>query len=383
MSTLLAILIQAMTLVVSDRPHLSVPAKADWYYEDGRLLQTNTTDVFPESGQRVHAVGLGIDRWFQVFTPAEYAEQPLDMEVQAECASTPVLVKGATLGDTVAFSYTNLIWDGEEWVEKARDTVIDYRADGVYALEPLLTPTTVILSDRTGKRTETVVNDIRAYAYHIVTRTTTRALTNGLTNERERPTKVDVLSGSAPLEVLFRANPTPAAKLCEWTISSSTAKIATRTDADHRYTFMDKDTYTIHLCVTGACDSLTEDVTVTTAESKLMVPNVFTPNGDGINDEFRVLYESLREFHIWVFNRWGKQVYRSDNPDAGWNGYIGSLPAPEGAYFYVIRAIGNDAPKNASFGTKASYDKKKQNNDESVLGIYRLSGDINLIRGNN
>ena len=123
------------------------------------------------------------------------------------------------------------------------------------------------------------------------------------------------------------------------------------------------------------------ETTVAIAESYLAVPNVFTPNGDGQNDEFRVAYRSLAVFHIWVYNRWGKLVYESDDPSKGWDGMIGRRPAAEGAYFYVVRALGTDAAKNAKYMSKISYNKKKLNADEAVIGVYQLSGDINLLRG--
>ena len=123
------------------------------------------------------------------------------------------------------------------------------------------------------------------------------------------------------------------------------------------------------------------EVTVNISESYLAVPNVFTPNGDGQNDEFRVAYRSLREFHCWVYNRWGHLVFEWTDPAKGWDGTIsGGRPAAEGAYFYVIRALGTDAAKNAKYSAKASYKKKKANADESVIGVYQLSGDINLLR---
>ena len=120
---------------------------------------------------------------------------------------------------------------------------------------------------------------------------------------------------------------------------------------------------------------------ITISESYLAVPNVFTPNGDGKNDEFRVAYRSLREFHCWVYNRWGKLVYEWTDPAKGWDGMIGGRPAAEGAYYYVIRALGTDAAKDAAYTMKAVYTKKKLNADESVIGVYQMSGDINLLRG--
>jgi gliding motility-associated-like protein len=109
----------------------------------------------------------------------------------------------------------------------------------------------------------------------------------------------------------------------------------------------------------------------------LTVPNTFTPNGDGANDEFRVVYRSIKEFHMWVYNRWGKLVYKTDNPDKGWDGNINGRPAAEGAYYYVIRALGTDA--EGKYQWKPLYNKalKKQ---EVPLGVYQLSGDINLLR---
>ena len=123
------------------------------------------------------------------------------------------------------------------------------------------------------------------------------------------------------------------------------------------------------------------EMTVAVSESYLAVPNVFTPNGDGKNDEFRVAYRSLKEFHCWVYNRWGKLVYEWDDPAKGWDGTINGRPAAEGAYFYVIRALGTDAAKDAQYTMKAVYNKKKLNADESVIGVYQMSGDINLLRG--
>jgi gliding motility-associated-like protein len=130
------------------------------------------------------------------------------------------------------------------------------------------------------------------------------------------------------------------------------------------------------------CTADSMEVKVNISESYLAVPNVFTPNGDGMNDEFRVAYRSLKEFHIWVYNRWGKLVYESTDPAKGWDGTINGRPAAEGAYFYVVRAKGTDADKYADYiGLKATYNKKKLEADKSVIGIYQMSGDINLIRG--
>lgn len=74
------------------------------------------------------------------------------------------------------------------------------------------------------------------------------------------------------------------------------------------------------------------------------VPNVFTPNGDGINDRFVIKTLSLESFKGTIYNRWGKKVYEWDSPDdLGWDGTInGGSPASPGTYYYMIEAVGKD-----------------------------------------
>jgi gliding motility-associated-like protein len=73
-------------------------------------------------------------------------------------------------------------------------------------------------------------------------------------------------------------------------------------------------------------------------KSKMSVPNVFSPNGDGKNDVFRLLgvtFQSLTEFK--VFNRWGAEVYSTQNINDGWDGTYKGKPADMGVYNYIIR----------------------------------------------
>ncbi|MBO4875524.1 MAG: gliding motility-associated C-terminal domain-containing protein [Bacteroidales bacterium] len=81
-------------------------------------------------------------------------------------------------------------------------------------------------------------------------------------------------------------------------------------------------------------------------ESSLEVPNIFSPNGDGINDYFQVKAESLDTFHGKILNRYGRVVYEWtdwENEDAGWDGRLnGSTKATPGVYYYIIDAVGLD-----------------------------------------
>jgi gliding motility-associated-like protein len=69
-------------------------------------------------------------------------------------------------------------------------------------------------------------------------------------------------------------------------------------------------------------------------DSPFLVPNAFTPNGDGLNDTFRpvVDYERVRQFSMVIYNRWGQLVFETTNPAEGWDG----KNAPAGVYSWVI-----------------------------------------------
>jgi gliding motility-associated-like protein len=212
-----------------------------------------------------------------------------------------------------------------------------------------------------------------AVTSHPTSVTTKRGET--IENEPERPIDETQLSGSAPLEINFIANGNkPTAQFYRWEIYKGTDLIATRTDEEQRYVFMTNGSYQVKVWVSNdkcSTDSTVFDISV--SSSQLVVPNVFTPNGDGQNDEFRVMYRSLAEFHCWVYNRWGKLVYEWDDPAKGWDGTINGKPAAPGAYFYIIRARGTDADP------KAKYHRTTKRNPADI-GVYQLSGDINLIR---
>ncbi|WNJ18168.1 gliding motility-associated C-terminal domain-containing protein [Pontibacter sp. G13] len=72
-------------------------------------------------------------------------------------------------------------------------------------------------------------------------------------------------------------------------------------------------------------------------QPNLFIPNVFSPNGDGINDVFKVEYEGNEPVYIEIFDRWGLIVFRGGASQETWDGG----DQPEGVYFYIVR-IGND-----------------------------------------
>ncbi|HEX4886690.1 MAG TPA: gliding motility-associated C-terminal domain-containing protein [Luteibaculaceae bacterium] len=66
------------------------------------------------------------------------------------------------------------------------------------------------------------------------------------------------------------------------------------------------------------------------------LPNVFTPNGDGVNDVFTPFpYNGVTGIELQIFNRWGKMVFQTTNPDILWDGRVEGANASDGVYFYV------------------------------------------------
>lgn len=176
-------------------------------------------------------------------------------------------------------------------------------------------------------------------------------------------TKASTFRSSGPLTFNFVSNSNPMANHFEWAIASG--ENAQRGDFKSAFVLFEKEvnayvvsepnTYCIELSVTNIRnDSVCEHQSYSCfkiAESALYIPNTFTPNGDGTNDEFRVAYRSIKSFQIYIYDQWGRRVYESDDITQGWDGYVGSKLGTIGTYFYVIKAEGTDGVSYNKKGT--------------------------------
>lgn len=71
-------------------------------------------------------------------------------------------------------------------------------------------------------------------------------------------------------------------------------------------------------------------------DGQLYIPNVFTPNGDGKNDEFYADGEGVASFNMVIFDRWGKLVTMLNNISERWDGKVNGMDVPEGTYTFVV-----------------------------------------------
>lgn len=192
-------------------------------------------------------------------------------------------------------------------------------------------------------------------------------------------------SGNAPLPARFEANATNTAGWTyyyEWhfTKEGETTPYLIRYEEDTQLTFVDAGTHIIQLYAifTQGNDTVAytdeywaeaEPLRVTINESKLEMPNAFSPNGDGHNDFYGAKgachpeatghYKSIVEFHAYIFNRYGQKLYDWTDISKGWDGTYKGQPVKDGVYFVYVKARGADGVE------------------------YNIRKDVNLIRSHN
>ncbi|WP_127130652.1 PKD domain-containing protein [Pseudoflavitalea rhizosphaerae] len=80
---------------------------------------------------------------------------------------------------------------------------------------------------------------------------------------------------------------------------------------------------------------------------RFVVPNAFSPNGDGKNDCFGIArWGDAKVEEFAIFNRWGQKLFSTNNPSICWDGRFNGQMQPAGAYAYLIRAITICGPVN-------------------------------------
>lgn len=167
-------------------------------------------------------------------------------------------------------------------------------------------------------------------------------------------------SGSAPMTAIFKANPEDAEGFearYEWLIYEQGKEEKTlvhRFEENLEYTFAKSGSFYIELKATftntGGTMNYPEEgedgvrFQVSIAESRLEMPNAFSPNGDGYNDTYHAkdTHQSIIEFHATIFNRWGQKLYSWDDINGAWDGKVNGRVIKDGVYFVNVTAKGAD-----------------------------------------
>ena len=167
-------------------------------------------------------------------------------------------------------------------------------------------------------------------------------------------------TAQAPLDVSFRANPKDLGEhtaAFEWHFrkEGDAKDLLVRYEEDTQYTFKESGTFLVILKAKLTDIALELDsavIKVTISESRLVMPNAFSPNDDQRNDIYGAKgvndpnssehYKSIVEFHGYIFNRWGQKLFEWTDVSKGWDGKYNGTPVKEGVYFVRVIAKGAD-----------------------------------------
>lgn len=149
----------------------------------------------------------------------------------------------------------------------------------------------------------------------------------------------DSLIGNAPLTVNF-ADLGSGGNTFNWNFGNGSTSSSQNPIPQ---TYQTGGTYQVIFTSTSSTGCIARDtlsIVVIDLIPEIIVPNVFTPNGDRANDFFAVKGTNITSFECSVFNRWGKLVFKSSDISNPWDGKINGSPADDGTYFYIIKASG-------------------------------------------
>ena len=146
-----------------------------------------------------------------------------------------------------------------------------------------------------------------------------------------------------PTQVNFTSTSAQATG-CYWDFGSG----FTSTSCTPSMTYSTAGTYTVILIAQGqsGCDDTITGIIMISDTAGLIMPNTFTPNGDGINDYFQPIAKNVGNFSCAVFDRWGKIVFEFKSTSDKWTGQSkNGGNCPDGTYYYILEAtVDNGKP---------------------------------------
>ena len=156
------------------------------------------------------------------------------------------------------------------------------------------------------------------------------------------------VTGSSPLDVFF-GNGSAGATNYFWNFGNG----STDTIFEPTHTYTNPGSFTATLIVTnGVCWDTATVIIEVFDESSILIPTIFTPNGDGSNDFFRVDGINLKHVEGEIYNRWGQKMFSWNNVNGMWDGKtLSGADAADGTYYFIIRAEGIDGKEYFQKGT--------------------------------
>ena len=149
------------------------------------------------------------------------------------------------------------------------------------------------------------------------------------------------ISGDIPLIVDYLNNSTGSNITYSWDFGDGNTSNAQ--DPSNTFTTVGSLPTVLTVIDDQGCSDTASIVITTEGESYLIIPNIFSPNGDGVNDVFNLQGSNITEVTGVIMNRWGQVVFEWSALEAGWDGRtMSGMEASEGAYFFIVDAVGAD-----------------------------------------
>jgi len=137
-------------------------------------------------------------------------------------------------------------------------------------------------------------------------------------------------------QIYFKDN-TPGAS--EWFWDFGDGNTSNTMNPTHVYAQPGTYQVTLKIRTNGGCEATTAGGPYTIKNAELFISNVFTPNGDGVNDVFYPDYTGDDQFYFQIFDRWGVKIFETRSRQQGWDGKdLNGQVSPEGVYFYTVKA---------------------------------------------
>lgn len=118
-----------------------------------------------------------------------------------------------------------------------------------------------------------------------------------------------------------------------WTPSTD---LSCNTCSDPAFTIPESQYFYLTVTDANGCSNTDSVFVFISDESSIFIPNAFTPNGDGNNDIFLVEGDDIATVDMSIFNRWGDEIFRSNDKTVGWNGKYKGVAVEPVVYVYKI-----------------------------------------------
>lgn len=214
-----------------------------------------------------------------------------------------------------------------------------------------------------GAESEISVNDtiwqgLASGWYYFVVEDGSCVLTDSIfVEEQDGPTASFTATpqgGNAPIEITFENNSLGGTEFI-WDFGNGEG-VTVQNQSSQNVLYTEEGDYEVELIVNqdGCSDTVVLIVPITDfAPLIYTLPNVFTPNGDGVNDVFTINLENAVSATMVIVNRWGNVVFETDSVDPKWNGRVNNdgNDCVEGTYFYQFTAVGEDGEEVQEHGS--------------------------------